>query len=760
MGVLDWLRRRPLAASTALVEARPSVVTETVGVSGTANYSGRLQVERNQALRDQAGYGRAGSLQWGEWEEIRRANPWVAAAVEFALAPIQDARLDVKPSETHPQPELAAKQAAFVEWNLKLLEPVLRSRAADGMLTSGFSLFEHGWSTTTRPEIQGKAFFVPALEERLPSSLASAPWLEDDDGNLVAVRQSAPVPGGGWFDGELPAERLVRFTHNQTGRNYAGFSAFRPVWYIAGRVQPELLRLIGVTYQREGAGVPVAYAADEKAALTAEQRIQLQELMANLVYHENANAVLPAGWRIDWVFSGGANKGHILEAWKQLGIVVLQQTGAQQLALGTGETGSRSVGEVHSAHSQVFPRKVAKTLNDGIAVLVKRIVDANWGPQESYPEAKLTLQRPELAPLERVEALATAKGAGLITITDADENHLREELGMPPITPEERAAEKAAPAPTPTLPPGAPVPPNAPPAPIQAHTERCGCGDCPTLTATAATWQPWRALRASEKKTPFEAIDAYLAGRREAFERVVKPIVVTMLARAQSAITEAMKDGDPSEVATLPLDTAELDAAVAKYLEDVRKAGGDFARVELRKDAGEKLAEERRDVLSAASEEEQDDKSPAADEAETDTDELVDAQRVALVRRMTSRLRSELETEALDVVRTGGDALEVLTRVVTRQLETGAFRADAGAVVARIFNGGRDEAARIVGGVQAVEYSSILDSRVCSACRGMDGRRASFGSAQHDAMVPPNRDCDGGPNCRCLLVFIPDGGDE
>jgi hypothetical protein len=270
-------------------------------------------------------------------------------------------------------------------------------------------------------------------------------------------------------------------------------------------------------------------------------------------------------------------------------------------------------------------------------------------------------------------------------------------------------------------------------------------------------WAAWRPLRASEKRTDFTAIDTYLAGRREAFERAVKPVVVAMLAKTSGDLTKAMADGDPSEVASMPLDTAELEGVVSKYLADVRTAGGGFARAELRKDSGPKLAEERRALTAAA---EEDDKTPAEDaQAEEEADAILEAQQKAVVRRMTSRLRSELETEALDVVRTGGNALEVLTRVVTRQLETGAFKADAGAVVTRIFNVGRDEAARIVGGVESVERSALLDSKVCDVCRAADGRTAQFGSAEHDRLVPPDRDCDGGPSCRCLLVFIP-GGDE
>lgn len=747
MGLLDFFRRRPSPgpASAAVVEARRALPTETEGVSGTANFSGRLQVERNEKLRDQLAYGRAGSTEWGEWEEIRRTNPWVAAAVEHVASPIQDAAVNVETAKTHPNPALAQLQADLIRWNFtEVLDfGSIRGRSADGMLSTGFSLWEYAWAT--RPK--DGAWYIKTLEERLPNSLAMNPWIENERGELVAVEQNAPGPGGTWLSGEkarLPSSQLLRFTWKQTGRNYAGFSAFRPVWYIAARLQPELLRLIGVTYQREGAGVPVAYADDAKTPLTPEQRAQLLELMANLVYHENASVVMPPGWNVQWVFSTGANKGHVIQAWRDLGIVVLQQCAAQQIALGTSDTGSRSVGEVHDARSLAFVRSVSSTLVVQLNALVKRIIEATWGPQEAYPEVKLTLKRAELPPVERVGALATAKSGGLLSWTTNDENALREELSMAPVSEAERAASAPLPMAVPGMPPGAsPLPPPAP-----------GRAAPPAGELKASVqWEPWRALRASEKRTDFVRIDEYLSTRREAFEKSVKPIVVEMLASAAGAISAAMVDGNPSEVAGLKLDTQRLEEAVGKYLSEVRAKGGEFAKAELKRGTGEKLAEERRTITGAA--EEEDDKG--ASEAKDDADELEEAQQVALVRRMTSRLRSELETEALDVVRLGGTAMDVVSRTITNQLETGAFRADAGAVTARIFNVGREEAARILGGVSRVEYSAILDSRVCSSCRSMDGRQADFGTDAHDALVPPNRDCDGGANCRCLLVFIPEG---
>jgi hypothetical protein len=64
-----------------------------------------------------------------------------------------------------------------------------------------------------------------------------------------------------------------------------------------------------------------------------------------------------------------------------------------------------------------------------------------------------------------------------------------------------------------------------------------------------------------------------------------------------------------------------------------------------------------------------------------------------------------------------------------------------------------------------VELTAILDAATCDPCRELDGTRADFNSPEHDALVPPVRDCAGGDNCRCLLVFIPapdsdEGGDE
>ncbi len=125
-----------------------------------------------------------------------------------------------------------------------------------------------------------------------------------------------------------------------------------------------------------------------------------------------------------------------------------------------------------------------------------------------------------------------------------------------------------------------------------------------------------------------------------------------------------------------------------------------------------------------------------------------------MVRKLKNRLRSEIEDRAIDIVRTGGDADEVVAEVVQSQLDSSALTRDAGLIVTKAFSMGREEFAREMGDqVAYVELSSILDDGTCAYCEEHDGDEFDFGSPQHDAMTPPLRQCEGGPRCRCLLIY-------
>jgi len=777
-------------------------------VPGGGNVGGRLTFEPAADLRDASGYGRAGTYDVGQWQQILLSNPFVTMALDHVLRPIADARIDVEPAAkesigTGPgklSPADAETHATFVRWALTERFPlrVLSKQAAQGFLLSGFALFEPVAEECVCPAVPGRTVFaLRDMPQRLPNSLDASPWLVDDTGRLMGIRQMGPVGmSGRWERPTLPADRVLLLSWKREAGNFAGVSQLRSCWYLAGRVMPRLMKMVGVTLQREGPGLPVAYTENPQANLTPQQQEDIVQVFADMAAHEASGLVMPAGWRTEWTVSPAANKGHIVDVILKMGTWILMQFGAQQLMLGVNETGSRSVGETHDARSMAMVREVLGFLADaynGVRGeadgLVRRLIEWNFGPQPAYPKVKLTPQRPELAPLDLASAASAAKGAGIFTPTLEDENSFRERAGFAPITEEQReeAQERAASL-QPAVPPGVQSPAqgddeddeNEPPSgetemPEDEGEEQDrpadGAGEKGAnnlrasnrrrrLTASAPRggWVPWRPLRASEQAVPWEKRDAYFTAQRDAWEKALRNVVVRMLARAAPAVAAAMADGvvKPAEVAAIPLDTARLRATLKQLLDGVRSAGGASIAEELPSPK-----------LRAAAGDEKEPPTPDAEEGddiEEETTQLLNALAQQVERRVVTRVRAELEREAVDALRSGDDAETVVERVVSRQLETGAFRSDAGMVVTKAFNASRDEAARLMGGVAEVEYSALLDSSTCSACQSLDGATAPFGSEEHDRLVPPNRDCAGGDNCRCLLVFVPagasDGGDE
>ena len=845
---------RAARKATRLANAPPAPVlpSRAAGISGTTNWRGDPLAESNSNLLFQAAYGQAGQRSWGEWEEIARTDPDISTVLDFVVAPLRDARVDIEPA-VHPDipPAVAQAQADFVR--RQLLEaseprwPDVLEQMVRGKLTFGFSLHEVVLGDCVDPSLPGgRGWGLKRLADRLPSSISPTNgWVEETlpDGtrDLSFVRQTGQrtdSPGGmGWdSDIRVPASKLLLLTHNRTGNNYRGFSAFRPVWYIA-RQRREILKAVGIGVVRESMGVPVATAKDANSILTPGQRKSLSRLLSNLVAHENASIVMPNGWDLNWVYSPGANKGHVIDVYNSLGHLILRQLGAQQIALGSGSTGSRSVGEVHNAVAQGMFQGIAASVESVLngtgsrpyTGLTRKLIEPNWGPMPAYPVINLTLKRSQLSPKEKMDAIAVAVTAGALTITASDENDIREELSLSPLDPAERDAARA------KLKPIAPA--TALPA---AHLSR----------ADTAPWTPKRPLRPSEQRVDFAAADNFLNRARVDGERLFRPAVVEMLVSAQPAIAAAMADGDASDVATVPLLTARLAETVKRYLATVRAEGGKQVRKELSRGTGPAIAEKRAagdqsfapvrrmasgdlseateprfstgervrslvehmkgmrgatgrvteshagappfyaiqfdgsaqahkwlseseiQAISSSTSSQPfamsvrlasgDDKDPPSADIVTETDDMMDASGTALMRRIEARLRQELEREAIDTLRTGGDAHDVISRTVANQLETGAFKGDAGSVLTRVWNLGRDEAARLVGGVTSVELSALLDGGTCSACAAADGETAPFNSPEHDRLLPPLRDCDGGPNCRCLLVFLQgaDGGDE
>lgn len=723
----------------------PKPETGELGIDGIGNFAGDLYAETNQKLRNVEGYGRAGTLQWGFWENAGHTNPFVAMALDFIMSAIRDARVDVEPGDDSPE---AQKQADFIRWalteNLEPGWPDFLQQTGRGSLLVGFALHELIWGEVEHEALPGgKGWAIIELAERLPSTLSYNAWRANPDtGELEYIRQLGPK-GTKWEQVDLPVDKVLLNTWNRNGRNYAGFSAFRTAYFHC-RLIEQLTKLTAITLVREGAGLPVAFCTDRTTRLSKTQRAAFQKLLANLVFHENASAVLPSGWDIKWIYSPGANKGHVIDTINALGLHILMLLGAQQLHLGTGSTGSRSVGEVHSIEADSVRHGVIANIEAGLNGVgrrkyqgpVKKMIDVNFGPPKQgrkYPKVRIILKKPKLTPVEMGDALSKGKAAGVFTPTLADENAFREQTGLSPIDEKERAAEKekAAKLAPQFGPPGPPSNENTPPFAKAS------------LRASAEPFMPRRPLRASEKVLDLQGMAKLFDASRADFERRMRPLVAELLMRALPDVKAAMADGDASDVGDVALDLSKLEAEVKSFLEKLRAEG-------YRNVKGEK-ARGRPAMASAEEDDQYTESSPSAVEAQSQLTQ----QRKHLVKRIRNRLSSDLEKEAIDVERTGGDPEEVVARTLQRQVDTGAFRADAGIVTTKAFNVGRDEFAQESGDqVTSVELSAVMDLATCGPCELLDGQEFDFNSAEHEQHVPPlSSECDGGDNCRCILIY-------
>jgi hypothetical protein len=792
----ERLQRESLALSeplTNIVPLRPAPQGE-LGISGTNNLMGEIRSEANLSLQWTRAYGTPGSFEWGEWENLERTDNAVAAALNLISAPLRDAGVELDPGGDD---EKSIGIADFVrdnfqEW-LEPRWPQLIEQMVKGGLGYGFSLHERVAGTRPDPRVPGgTAIYLRKLAQRLPSSIMVNGWHEKD-GELAFVRQ-AGLRDGKWVSNiDLPADLLLLATWNRTGNNYHGFPAFRPVWYL-GKMRADCLRILAIGHQRESAGVPVGE-FDKDAVITDAKVTALQRQLEKLIYHENAAMVMPPGATMKWVFSPGANKGNVLETWKALGLAILEAVLAQQMALGTNNTGSRAVGEVHDATKNAFVQGIRAWLEsvfNGVGAqpytgLVRWLVDMNFGPQEKYPVLRLVVAEGELPAEAFANAVKTLSDAGALTFTEEDENDIRDRLKMKPITPEMRAklqADKAAaqqaqlaavaaqnkPASTPPA-RGPAARPRLPPAKAAALSD-------------APAWAPRRELRPAEQHLALADIDAFHTQARLEFERDAKAIVGDMLRGALPAIRDAMADGDPSELAGLTFPGTILAKAIEVFVERARAFGYRQARAERKRQPAGLLAKRQAGQAGVAAtsfaerwgrafklEEEEDDQNapkpsppqPLPDlKAEVPAprvDKLVKAQTKLVESRIKGRLKQQVMDYAVDAARRGESAESVVAGVEQEVEESAALRTDAGFVVARSFSMGREQFAEEQGDqIASVTYSAILDSATCGPCQSMDGAEFDFDSPEHDAAVPPYGECDGGNNCRCLLVYNYEGG--
>lgn len=226
--------------------ASPAQNAQELGGSGTFNFGGFIRGEDFNPEMDSL-------TAIKNLDIMRRSDAQTNAALQVVMQPIRSADKSVDPAGTK---EIDFDAAKFVEWNLTSGEAIVWDdflRQALLMLVFGFYIFEKVWDVKTNGKYEGRIYYRK-LSPRPPKTIWQ--WFTDEDGELLSIKQLA-VKAGTYQFLDIPADKLVRFTYNQEGDNFAGISVLRsayPHWLI----KSNLYVVDAIRAVRFGAGIPKA----------------------------------------------------------------------------------------------------------------------------------------------------------------------------------------------------------------------------------------------------------------------------------------------------------------------------------------------------------------------------------------------------------------------------------------------------------------------------------------------------------------------
>lgn len=434
---------KPSFAGTPFPTGRtdtPEQLTAEQGGTGTFNFGGFIRGEDpNPELDAQTAV--------KNYDQMRRSDSQVHAALEVVKQPIRTADYEVDPSD--PEDPEAIAIAEFVEWNLfkgmtTTWDDFIRQSLL--MLDFGFMLFEKVWTVEEEGQYAGR-ITLHKLAARPPRTIWQ--WFTDEDGALISIKQLA-VKAGTYQFLDVPSSKLVRFTYQQEGDNFTGISMLRsayPHWLI----KKQLYLIDAIRATRFGVGIP---RAKLKAGYkpTTEDRAAIALMLQGLSSHQHAYLIEPEQMEVDILMPQGVRGGaELMSSINHQNEQITRNILAQFLDMGgKSQGGSRALGASAMDFFLNAIESIANQLCDVInKQVIKDLVDMNFAVPK-YP-----IVRPVGIHETDVKDLAAAAqslaGAGLLTPDRKTENTFRTLLNLPEIADEQG-----------TLPGGSTQPPTDP----------------------------------------------------------------------------------------------------------------------------------------------------------------------------------------------------------------------------------------------------------------------------------------------------------
>lgn len=357
------------------------------------------------------------------WDEMRRSDASVAAALKAVKLPVKGVEWLVEPASDDPRDIEIADFARHVIFDILRWKKTLGEIMT--YLDFGFSVFEEVFDYAV---VDGKDRIVLSkLAFRKQRSILK--WQADGKPGvtqLTMTGQSVPIP----------ARDIVVFTNEQEGDNYEGVSLLRPAykhWFI----KDKLYQIDAVGHERQALGVvDIAYPIGAKDADIKKA----ENLARNVRANEEGFISHFKDWDVGFMNMGAQSLKDTEPSINHHDRQISKSVLVQFIDLGaTSGSGSRAVGEpqmkLFEQAVQAITTSIADTFNDNV---MKDLIDMNFNVTD-YPKLKAgQINKDKI--VELAESIAKLVVAGFINPTKEDEVYIRGIMGLPEITEEDDEA--------------------------------------------------------------------------------------------------------------------------------------------------------------------------------------------------------------------------------------------------------------------------------------------------------------------------------
>jgi len=395
-----------------------------VGVTGLKHIGGRIREEYLNAIKN-----------WSTEVKLyleMRDDPIIGALTDAIKLPLQAASFDVEAAPGgSPNDEAAAEWLWETMNNMEGQTWISHVEDALECLDFGFALGE-----IILDKRDDGRLWLKNIDPRGQESLNRWEYDKDERDKLVAFIQNDPNSGNTF---EIPLAKCLHFRYRGRKGNPQGHSILRAL-YRPYKFARNLEDLEGIGIERDVGGMPYAKLTDEN--FEPADLVDLKAALKGLRRDEEVYLIAPPG--VDIPAYGGGSKIYdvnvVIDRWHK---ITLMRFFAQFLILGMGTVGTQSLVK----GSQDFFTLVLEAVQGYLVEtwnlqLVPYIFRFNqWTGISAHPTIKW--EKPGKVDLNAlVTALNTAKGAGIFTPTDVDEDHLRAIADLPELPEEERGAPR------------------------------------------------------------------------------------------------------------------------------------------------------------------------------------------------------------------------------------------------------------------------------------------------------------------------------